>query len=467
MAHMIPRSKDVAEIPEILTMIFNMLTIGQLVPVLRVNKLFFDCGAPLVWRTVWGLEVLLQLLTGNTLPVIDSTFDAPKLNQLLVQDKLPRFKLYCEMVRTLHTHCHFTRGYHWLNLDILLPHAPLLPHLKEVVVKDRRDRGHSKMLPTILALCCGSSYTVLRAGRSLGPSVPWVNPTDCVRVLATLATRIARMQHLDLFVTGRELPDGNHIELAAALRQMLSLKSLGLGCYSICNTVLAAAGQIQGLQSLTLRFHHDSDVDMANLQIPDGSFTKLSILVIWGAWPSQLFHLFKLQPLISKIQSAVLDVFEGSIIDRYLDKAFEILRDGAECLEELDLFFPSLTQEPYEIWSDRLLLIISDIPLKHIRMRHVCLSWGQGPFDEFLERCNTWQKTLVQFIMPDQPALPNDLVLFARFRALEVLSVNLQVVDVPAVQQLGEMPISAQTLRFESYFRLHELQPETVYNLAV
>ncbi|KAG9095688.1 hypothetical protein FS749_009996 [Ceratobasidium sp. UAMH 11750] len=246
---------------------------------------------------------------------------------------------------------------------------------------------------------------------------------------------------------------------------MTSLRCLSLGADTLSNSVLVAAGQIQGLKVLTLRFRPISQKDINSLLIPDGSFTRLSRLVILGAWPTDLVHLMKLRPLITGIKSAYLEVSEGSIIDRPLDQAFEVLRDNAKHLRDLDLRFPEPEEGPYELRSNRLPDIISRIPLKRICFRNACLPQGQ-PLNHFVAHCQIWRETLTHFIMPCQPTSLDDLQLFARFTTLDVLAVDIKVDTIPSIQHTFPNPISKRALRLESYFLLHNLLPEMVEGLA-
>ncbi|KAG9079579.1 hypothetical protein FS749_008404 [Ceratobasidium sp. UAMH 11750] len=68
--------------------------------------------------------------------------------------------------------------------------------------------------------------------------------------------------------------------------------------------------------------------------------------------------------------------------------------------------------------------------------------------------------------MPEQPISLHELELLARFGTLRVLTVNIQAVNVPATPQFPPRPISKETLQLRSYFMLHELRPNMVYDLA-
>ncbi|KAG8736221.1 hypothetical protein FRC10_009558 [Ceratobasidium sp. 414] len=461
-------SKRVMELPDVLIIVFETLDVCELVQLLRVNRLFFKCGAPLVWSNVWGIEALLGLLTATDLPALtpSAPWPAVELHWEVIETKLPRFNLYCTMVRKLHVYRHVTRGYQWLGLENLNPRALLLPHLTELVIKRRQDGAHSSMLPKILALFCGRSCAVVRVGGTLDSSVPWLGHTDSGLALTAIHPHAAVLKHLDLFVDAAEPPSGHWVRLTTALELMASLKILGLGCHSLCDEVLAVIGRKVGLKVLTLRFRRNQHVDISRLQVPDGSFTELLRLVVLGAWPNHLFHLMKLQPLIANIRSVRLEVFEGPSLDRHLDKVFEMLRDGAKRLKDLDACFPLPVEGPYEIQSGQLMLIISEIPLKRIGLRNVCLPKEQ-PFHDFLEQCNKWQTTIMHFVMPDQPATPHDIELLAKFSRLQLLALNLQVIGAPAVKQAKSKPISGHVLRMESYFLLHHLQPDEVDKLAL
>ncbi|KAG9099579.1 hypothetical protein FS749_000902 [Ceratobasidium sp. UAMH 11750] len=172
-----------------------------------------------------------------------------------------------------------------------------------------------------------------------------------------------------------------------------------------------------------------------------------------------------MRPLVTAIESALLDVFEGSLADRDLDKTCIVLRDGAKHLRSLDLYFPPPTEQPYELWSDNLTFTMSTIPLKYIGLLNVRLPW-EHPFDYFLQNCTLWRATLTHLIMPNQPTSLHELELLAGFSALQVLAVNVQVVDVPTSYPPRAQPINGAMLQLQSYFILHELQPKNVYDLA-
>ncbi|KAG9095581.1 hypothetical protein FS749_010187 [Ceratobasidium sp. UAMH 11750] len=463
-----PASRRVMKIPELLLLIFHGLTVAQLAPLLSVNKLFFRYGAPIVWREVVGSEILLGLLTDEHLPTLiaSNPWRQVVLDPSTVEYKLPRFKEYSMMVQKLHVHRHFTLGYQWLGLEVLKDHAPLLPGLTELVIRRRRDGAHSTGLPEILALFCGPSCKIVRAIASSESNTPWINTADSTLALAALHPHATSLKHLDFFVKA-DIPSWNSwVNLATVLAAMTSLSCLGLGADTLSNPVLAAAGQIPGLKVLTLRFRPISHRDITSLLVPGGSFAQLSRLVIWGAWPTDLAELMKLRPLIARIKSALLEVLEGSVIDHPLDRAFEALRDNAGHLEDLDLCFPEPVEGPYELRSSQLLPIISQMPLKRICFRNVCLPLDQ-PLEYFIAHCQTWQETLTHFIMPCQPATPYDLKHLARFAALDVLAVNITVVDIPPTQRTCLNPISRRAPQLESYFQLDHLLPEMVENLAL
>ncbi|KAG8734300.1 hypothetical protein FRC10_011775 [Ceratobasidium sp. 414] len=322
------------------------------------------------------------------------------------------------------------------------------------------------MLPQILTLFCSSACRVVRAGSVINYGVPWITDSDSNRILAAILPNSAGLQHLDLFTKADHSSLDHWANLATVLNAMVALRSLGLGSDSLCDSVLAAAGQIPELQVLTLRFYRDSNLDAANLHVPADSFHKLSHLVVRGAWPRDLFHLVQLRPLVAGIQSVVLDVFEGSRDDLSLEKAVVILRENAKYLEDLDLCFPLSMSGPYEIRSGALIPKVSQIPAKRIGLRNVRLR-SEHPFDYFLASCATWRATLTHLVMPDQPASPHELQLLAKFSVLEVLSINIQVVDVPQVSEIKLKPISGKILRLESYFLLHHLRPRDVEQLAL
>ncbi|KAG9096710.1 hypothetical protein FS749_007905 [Ceratobasidium sp. UAMH 11750] len=301
---------------------------------------------------------------------------------------------------------------------------------------------------------------------TLDSNVPWLAHADSGPTLAAIQPYAAGLKHLDLFVDSIEYPPGHWANLAIALGQMVSLKILGLGCRSLCNQVLAAVGQIPGLEVLSLRFRRNAHLNLSNLHVPHGLFACLSRLVVTGAWPNHLLHLINLQPLIANIQSARLDAFEGSRHDHYLDRVLEVLQDGAKHLRDLDIFFPASLDGPYELQSSRFMHIISGITLEHVGLHNLCLPIEQ-PFGQFIEQCNRWKGSLQQFIMPEQTASLWEVESFAKFLRLEFLALNLQVIDVPHVREAYQKPISSRVLRMESYFLLHHLRPEAVDKLAL
>ncbi|KAG9101802.1 hypothetical protein FS749_003105, partial [Ceratobasidium sp. UAMH 11750] len=388
------------------------------------------------------------------------------LDPRTIEDKLPRFMLYSTMVRKLYVHRHFNRGYRWQGLEPLLDRAPLLPGLVELVIKRRRDGAHSTQLSQTLTLFCGSACKIIRSIASSESITPWVNTTDSILALAALQPRATGLKHLDLFIKA-DVPSWDHwVDLATTLAEMTSLRCLGLGADTLSNAVLAAAGQIPELRVLTLRFRPMSQTDISSLLVQGGSFARLSRLVVWGAWPTDLADLVNLSPLITGIRSAFLEVLEGSVVDRPLDQVFGALRGNAKCLEDLDLCFPEPIEGPYELRSSQLLSIISHIRLKRICFRNVCLP-GDQSFGHFLAHCHIWQSTLTHFVMPCQPATLSDLQLFAGFSALDVLAVNIDVLNIPSIQSTHLNPISKRTLQLESYFLLHHLLPETVEALTL
>ncbi|KAG9090195.1 hypothetical protein FS749_000751 [Ceratobasidium sp. UAMH 11750] len=422
----------------------------------------------MVWHKVVGLEILFGLLTAVDLPnfTASNPWHQIVLEPSTVENKLPRFKLYSTMVRKLYVYLHSTHGYQWLGLESLKDHTPLLPGLTELVIKRRHDGAHSMRLQEVLALLCGSSCKVIRAVASSESNTPWVSTGDGALALATLQTYAASLEHLDLFIKADTPSWNNWANLATALATMKSLRCLGLGADTLSSSVLVAAGQIQGLEVLTLRFRPMSQRDITSLHIPDISFTQLSRLVIWGAWPTDVVHLVKLRPLVAGIKSAFLEVPEGSVIDGLLAQAFEALRENANRLEDLDVCFPQPIGGPYELHSNHLLSIISQIPLKRICLQNVCLTPNQ-PFRHFIAHCSTWWATLSHFFMPHQPATLDDLQILARFTALDVLAINIEVVDIPLIQHHYVNPISRRTPRLESYFLFHHLLPEMAEGLAL
>ncbi|KAG9098569.1 hypothetical protein FS749_003512 [Ceratobasidium sp. UAMH 11750] len=369
------------------------------------------------------------------------------------------------MVRKLHVHRHSAQGYQWFGLEVLKDHAPLLPGLMELIIKRRRDGAHSTGLPETLSLFCGPSCTIIRAIASSESNTPWISAADSILALSALHPRAASLKHLDFFVKADVPSWSNWANLAAELAAMTSLRCLSLGADTLSNSVLMAAGQIQGLKVLTIQFRLISQKDISSLLIPDGSFTQLSRLVVLGAWPTDLIHLVKLRPLIAGIKSAYLEVSEGSVIGHPLDQVFEVIRDNAKHLRDLDLCFPESPEGPYELRSNRLPSIISRIPLKRVCFRNACLPQGQ-PLKHFVADCQTWRETLTHFIMPRQPTSLDDLQLFAKFIALDVLAVDIKVDSIPSIQHTFPNPISKRALRLESYFLLHHLLPEMVEGVA-
>ncbi|KAG8792713.1 hypothetical protein FRC12_005107 [Ceratobasidium sp. 428] len=452
--------------PELVCSILDALLFEQVAQVLGVNKLFFRVGTPFIWGDLKGLDPLLSLLCQEPLPPLPrNSWVEVRLNKDDVAAGMPRLVLYARLVHKLQAYRNSTRGYCWRGLCHLIPFAPLLPHMNELSFKWRCDNSHSEGFSELVSLLCSSSCTIIRSQTSAARSVPWMTTSHSLRALSALQSCAANLTTLDFFVKA-DIPSwSGWSELAAGLAEMAALHSLGLGVDTLSQQVLAAIGQLPLLKLLTLRFHRFAQPGLRDLNVSSSWFQQLSNLAVYSASAESLFHLVQHRPLISGLQSAFLEVTEGSRIDRLLERAFQMLCDHAPRLDMLEICFPDNGDDAYEMRSQNLMPILSQIPLKKLALQNVYVS-SDEVLEDFFWGCSIWQGSMTHLLMPCQIVTAAGLQALAGFHLLKVLCVNLDD-NSPAPEVNPTLPpINHKALRLESHFLLHKLLPDQVEALA-
>ncbi|KAG8715124.1 hypothetical protein FRC09_016896 [Ceratobasidium sp. 395] len=246
---------------------------------------------------------------------------------------------------------------------------------------------------------------------------------------------------------------------------MKVLSKLGLGVDVLSQQVLAAVGYMPALNSFTLRFHPFAQPNLKKLQAASSSFQQLDYLAVYAASSEDLFYLVQLRPLISGVQTIILEISHCLQMDYHLERAAWTLCEHAHLLDVLSICYPDYGPESHEIQSQNLLSTISRLALKKLAIFNAHIPWDDS-FEDVITTSRKWRGSMTQFVMPCQTVTHFGLRMFARFSALEVLFVNLMEEDVPPAVGLISAPRSNRTVRLESHFLLSDMLPTDVVALA-
>ncbi|KAG8720477.1 hypothetical protein FRC08_000125 [Ceratobasidium sp. 394] len=433
----------VLQLPEVLDATLRFLAIGDLVPAMRVNHQFFSQAARNLWKTIPHLEILLRLLISHTV------FAEASPAQWV------RFNVYAPLIHTLDVYGGLDNEFYWqwqrgLSFVGHIGNFPRfkLSNLCQIVVKSH-FKVPCTVLHSVLCLVYGPSCTSLELqGNFYGSEHDDGRSIDLSQALdAIWGNRL--LQRLVLLVP-IPMEAAGWSNLTTGLDNTPSLTSLKLDVSMLENDSFAAVGRLPLLQTLFL-VHQELttfDVNLAHvLQPPDGSFTALKHLGIYGRWSlTALISLMNLTPLFTCLESIDLNIHQRG----NMTALFSSLQDCAPYLRKLQFSFGvkfqvgALELEP-----------LTHLPLDQIFLGEVQLR-DEEDLCPLLRPVRAWQTSLTCFRMPSHIISAAELRILAGFSSLRVLVVALGLGDLeeefPATSW-DLPPIGQQVLRLENSYR--------------
>ncbi|KAG8795555.1 hypothetical protein FRC12_012994 [Ceratobasidium sp. 428] len=307
--------RDVLGSRHLLDCIFRGMQLGELAPLLRVSRFFFDVGAPLVWRELPGLEVLVKLfLEGRQDGEAPSRRRPAKISVSMVDPTVPglaekfaRFNVYKGFVRKLcvyggHLETFFVGDEERFRPQFVYQFEgfpttekpPLeLPNLREVVVDRHQCPMTWEELRNVLCWFVGSSCISVglsgsfKAGRDDGESGHGGGDvTGLAEALETAFGHRSSLRALQLWLQPNPESWGEGSALAEGICTMPFLTTLLISPFMLGEPLFLAIAALPALQTLRLgspglapRWRADPS---QYCKPPAGSFRSLTHLEIVG-----------------------------------------------------------------------------------------------------------------------------------------------------------------------------------------
>ncbi|CAE6492059.1 unnamed protein product, partial [Rhizoctonia solani] len=270
---------QVFEVPEVLCLICEQVQWSELVQLLTVSRLFFDCAVPLVWSSLPGSAptILMKLLPdgGRYLNTsLSSTLVASQIDNLNPLDiqALVRFNRYAPYVKQL------VRYYQnkqsnviWDRLLKLIDARPILPNLQVLKV----SLGATIRDPVAYISAYLSPHIVEIA--HVRDAYSFIEPQSLCNLVSCIAQKCPRIRSLRLTNAATHMyivmKPAHTSELANSLSQLRNLRVFGLGRVVLDPKVLKALGALPYLESLTL---NEAPGNWGPGEVPKPTGTSLS-----------------------------------------------------------------------------------------------------------------------------------------------------------------------------------------------
>ncbi|KAF8598818.1 hypothetical protein BDV93DRAFT_547210 [Ceratobasidium sp. AG-I] len=386
----------VADVPEFIVSVATSLSDRR--PLLLVSKHFFRSVAPLIWKSVPRVDLILRLIPGTTeRRAIRQYSPDPDVHSVLVDITLPgaldltRFDLYAPWVQRLEV---FGGEYkHTLHnaaaLIQLASTRPILPNLRALTLTTRAEISGTEYLP-FTELFLSPTLAEIRHVRQ-GDDPPYLRIRSVPELVQKILAVCPGVQILE-FYPGQEPGGGSSSErnmifslskvpIHATLAGFSNLRSFATTHYVFKPATLQVLGSLPLLESLDV-FDHAEDYGSLEegLTIPDTWFPALRHLHLRDFDAKDVSIVWS-QPLVRNLTSATIKCDPATADENHhtatgqawVDAFLSKLPQTSPHISKLDLDFeavPSLGQGTYSL-SRAGIDALRQLPLRNIRLYYL------------------------------------------------------------------------------------------------
>ncbi|KAF8603618.1 hypothetical protein BDV93DRAFT_544547 [Ceratobasidium sp. AG-I] len=292
-SHTSSSSLAVLNIPELVTHICEVAHPADCARLLRVSRLFFFCGAPSVWKDIYGVTKLFSLLECTA-----TREESPQTRKSNVVIKLPeqpdfsRFDYYSKLVKKLEVferRCDILVFEDWpiLNSHVASRGQPLLPNLIELACREApSDQCHNTIMNWI-NLFLTPNLVELRVPNPNGDicaMFTWLAPLLVSNMLESVSSRCPSLKTLEVSpgttepnaVVEFNIPTGTGLH--EHISRFDSLRTLVTSAAALEPGMLTALGQLPKLEALSIVSSHQHEPTMRLVPLSREAFPALTRL---------------------------------------------------------------------------------------------------------------------------------------------------------------------------------------------
>ncbi|QRV90004.1 F-box protein [Ceratobasidium sp. AG-Ba] len=469
-------ASKLAQIPELVAIIFESLQKGDLLRLSTVSRLFFLATAPYIWESVGGARPLLQLLSGCL--GSEGKFE-PKGGEKyhghftfyrpLSEADFTRFDLYAPYVKKIDLFSRqgdfvLVNGWEMLINYVRSGHM-LLPALTTLVLDPPRSFGPHHLIHPYLwvSVLHSPSLKSILIGQHLGPITPTIGPS----LLHLLAKSCPNLSNLKFPMESWEynefdrhkamlshIPKYNYrprlLQPVLPARRRMPLPSVLIKEWVYRNSMnklesLEACDKIEG------GFSKD-DMSTRLLSAP---FPKLSALALGHVDRLALVNMIRdMAPLFATITTLELLILPRAVFAQYDDVTenfpgclLSMLPTTTPNVTRLDLHFSPEDDDDDEtnaIIDEGTLKMLAILPLKELVVHCAAIRCGSVPEQGSPAACckllaSTFPN-LEKLVWMSQSADWDDLVMFSGMPNLVHLGLRLYDINVPAHAFTEQLP---------------------------
>ncbi|KAF8598819.1 hypothetical protein BDV93DRAFT_526537 [Ceratobasidium sp. AG-I] len=372
---------------EITIAISRVLKPRDLCSILCVSRLFFLCGAPLIWKTVTRVDSLMKLIPGTTIQrwMSGSKSSGSMENDITLPDilDLTRLDIYGPWVRRLHG-LDERVTYTFFNISALmnvLSTRPILPGLQSLTMT-------SRCMPFTRLFLCPTLVEIRHVPLNQGE--PYLSAPQASNFVLEIRDACPDLQELE-FHTGEWAPRKSTrrliypslgVPFGETLARFTNLRSLTSTAFVLDLTTFQVLGGLPLLESLTITANWgDPPILGRNLTIPDFYFPRLQHLGLHNFDLQDITILWNQASIVGNLLSASIGCNPYSANNTYEDGQKWIavfltsISRASPLIRELELYFddPPADFEPYSMMGA--LQTLRQLPLHKIYFNEKLLSW--------------------------------------------------------------------------------------------
>ncbi|KAG8721236.1 hypothetical protein FRC08_014788 [Ceratobasidium sp. 394] len=462
---------------EILRLILSNLSKDETRKLLTVNRAFFYTGITFVWRRLQDTAPLFTVLDAAFSPVLAG--HGPLIVSLANNangDRVERFRRYAQCVRTVSNYGRMPgRAIQWHGLESLLAPIPVAPNVLDIGRVWRENDSEASVHWLFVAMFLGPSTTSLSCSNARTVE-PGLTIAQAVQILDRASQMNSPLAKLELFPQTPADQDSLS-PLFLLISRFSNLVELSLDSALVTGLLLGHLCRLPDLRVLAFknrrgppaRFKHDEWGNLAiDSDLPPDPFPSLKTLAVCLVTENQLENfLIRCSSYLTGVSTLDLQLIVGGPASRAVHgdriaRMFELVGNNFRALTDFTFAFPNMLQG--FAMPAGLLEKLHAPNLERLALHSVHLRGEPSVFASIQGR---WPN-LTHLVIPYQPASPSDLIQLARYGALRLLRVDIQLPqdDGPAMMADTRIVSSAAPMQLESQFDVDTCAAETLRDFA-
>ncbi|KAG9100066.1 hypothetical protein FRC06_004572 [Ceratobasidium sp. 370] len=360
-APVMQRSTSLFTTYDIIALICANIKKSDLACLLTVSHDFFCCAAPRIWKRVYNVQRLLDLIPTEHRDAKNSTQSMD-----LSEGKawLARFNIYAPFVKELGLWPSYEGEPIWYSLSNAVPHRPLLPDLRKLILDmpSRNNRlPHRFGSPEDLACANGFISPSLVDIRLLSGHSPWLYPDTASQLLKNIVDIAPELKtlHIDVQIDVGSIDATFHTIIQFQNLRALKCTSMMVDCEKL--QLLGSLPRLESLQVVSPHFSDRGDAPPGDWALPARSFPMLRHLSAHELPDSMIVQFWCLTSLVQSLVSVSVEFQSGP-------SSSEIICNICRCSVEMQELSLDLNQLDGREVPVAVIDHIRKLPLRRLRI---------------------------------------------------------------------------------------------------